>query len=123
MICKIEKLVFHNEEVWMIKISEKAVPDIIVQFAALHLGVIETMMLIDKATGCTIHIYHDAKESKVKYKIGLNKEQHPISQTSLEAMVALMTRVAINGWSDTAHIDIEINEYISLCFAVELPSQ
>ena len=87
MICKIEKLVFHNEEVWMIKISEKAVPDIIVQFAALHLGVIETMMLIDKATGCTIHIYHDAKESKVKYKIGLNKEQHPISQTSLEAMV------------------------------------
>ena len=31
--------------------------------------------------------------------------------------------VAINGWSDVAHIDIELNEYISVCFYVESPSQ
>ena len=121
MICKIEKLSFQNEEAWMIKIPEKTVPHFVVQFAALHLGVIEIMKLVDKASDCTINIYQTTIGRKAEYKICLNQEEYPISQTSLEAIAALMTRNAINGWSDTAHIDIDITEYISLCFAIEPP--
>ena len=123
MTCKIEKLVFHNEEAWMITLPEKAVPHFIVQFAALHLGVIETIKLTDKTSDCTIHINQKTTGWKVEYSIFLNKEEHPISQTKFEAIVAFMTRIAINGWSDTAHIDIAIQEYISLCFVVEPPLQ
>jgi hypothetical protein len=123
MIYKIEKMVFHNEEAWMIKIPEKAVLHFVVQFAALHLGVIETIKLIDKTSGCTINIYQNAIGGKAEYKICLNKEEYPISKTSLEAIAALLTRVAINGWFDTAHIDIDIKESISLCFTVEPPLQ
>ena len=123
MICKIEKLVFQNEEAWLIKIPEKAVPHFVVQFAALHLGVIETINLLDKTSGCAINIYQKTIDCKPEYKICFNKEEYPISKTSLEAIAALLTRVAINGWFDTAHIDIDIKEYISLCFTVEPPLQ
>ena len=121
MMCKIEILSFQNEEAWMIKIPEKTVPHFVVQFAALHLGVIETMKLVDKASDCTINIYQNSIGHKAEYKICLNQEEYPISQTSLEAIAALMTRNAINGWSETAHIDIDITEYISLCFTIEPP--
>lgn len=122
MTCKIERLVSHNEEAWIIKLTTKVVPDFVVLFAALHLEIIETIQLVDKASDCTIKIYHQGtKKNKAEYKIGLNKEEYPISRINLEAITALMTRVAMNGWFDAAHIDIEINEYTSLCFAIESP--
>ena len=121
MICKIEKLSFQNEEAWMIKIPEKTVPYFVVQLAALHLGVIGTTKLVDKASDYTINIYQNTIGCKSEYKICLNQEEHSISQTSLEAIATLMTRIAINGWSDTAHIDIDITEYIYLCFTIEPP--
>lgn len=120
MKCKIEKLVFYNEEAWIIKMPTNVVPDFIVLFAALHLGTIETMQLVDTTSNCTIRIHRCIKKNKAEYTIRLDGEEYPISQISLEAIAALMTRIAIQGWSDASHIDIEITESISVCFAVEL---
>ena len=120
MKCKIQKLVSHNEEAWIIQLPTNVVPDFIVLFAALHLGTLETMHLVDKTSNCTINIQRYIKKNKAEYIIRLDKEEYPISKTSLEAIAALMTHIAINGWSDSSHIDVEITESISVCFAVEL---
>ena len=120
MKCKIQKLVSHNEEVWIINLPTNVVPDFIVLFAALHLGTLETMHLVDKSSNCIISIQRYTKKNKAEYIIRLDKEEYPISKTSLEAIAALMTHIAINGWSNSSHIDIEITESISVCFAVEL---
>ena len=120
MNCKIEKLDSHNEEAWIIKLPTIAVTDFIVLFAALHLEMIETIRLLDKISNYSISIQRYTKKNKSEYLIRLDKEEYPISKTSLEAIAALMTHIAINGWSDSSHIDVEINESISVCFAVEL---
>ena len=119
MKCGIEKLVSYNEEAWIVKLPTNIVPDFIVLIAALHLGTIAAMHLVDKTSNCTINIQRYTKKNKAEYIIRLDREEYPISKTSLEAITALMTRVAINGWSDTSHIDVEINESISVCFTVE----
>ena len=119
MNCKIEKLVSCNEEAWIIKLPIKVVPDFVVRIAALYLGTIAAINLVDKTSNCTINILRYIKKNKTEYIIRLDREEHPIFKTNLEAITALMTGVAINGWSDTSHIDVEINEFISVCFAVE----
>jgi hypothetical protein len=120
MRCGIEKLVSNNEEAWIIKLPINAVPDFIVLFAALHLGTLETMHLMDKTSNFIINIQRYPKKNKADYIIRLGQEEYPISKTNLEAIAALMTHIAINGWSDSSHIDVEITESISICFAVEL---
>ena len=123
MRCKIEKLIAGKEEALIIKIPLKAVTDFIVLFAALHLEKIQSIHLGDKASDCFVNIQRDIAKKVPEYVIRINDETFPIRRTSLEAIASLMTDVAINGWSDVAHIDIELNEYISVCFYVESPSQ
>ena len=70
-----------------------------------------------------MNIQRDIANKATEYVIRINDETFPITRTNLESIASLMIDVAINGWSDVAHIDIELNEYVSVCFYVEPPSQ
>ena len=111
--CTIEILSGSQETCWFITLPCQTVASASLLFSALHLGSIPDVCFRDPRTKKCITVCPDS--------IMLENQTFPSARYWFEALWHLLTNTAMNGWTDTAHIDKTIptaNGEICLTFTI-----
>ncbi len=123
MNCRIEKICGGEESAWMIALPADAAAQAVVHFAALYLEKVKSIRFEDRRSRLCAEIVREksGKQSEA-YAVRLGEDVFPIEKVSLEAVVAMLTDVAMYGWYSAAHVDIEVEngeKRATVCFGVK----
>ena len=95
--CTIDILTDNTEICWLIRLSSADASDAALLFSALHLGMIPEVRFRDSHVQENFLIRMDAAV--------LDDLSISIPTTWTEALLHLFLNTALNGWTDTAHLD------------------
>ena len=95
--CVIDILEENEEFFWIITVSSSDVSQTALYLSALHNAIVPEIRFQDirrkEIVAITLH------------DLSLNNRTVSITPTWLDALLSLFLRVALNGWTDTAHLD------------------
>ena len=109
--CTIETLAAPGEDVWIITIDHADIPDAVILLTALRLGRINQIHLTDRRQTAVIR----------SHSLTLSDTTVAITPVWLDAVCNLLVDVCLNGWTDTAHLDADLNN-TCVCIAAAPPS-
>ena len=111
--CTIEILSTSQEICWFISIPSQNVTAASLLFSALHLGLIPHVFFQDPHTKKSVTVRPDS--------VSIENQLFPSAQYWFDALWHLLVNTALNGWTDTAHLDKTIpteNGEICLTFTI-----
>ena len=111
IFCRLETIAAPGEDAWIITIDHTDVPNAVILLTALRLGKIDQIHLTDRRQTAVIR----------SDSLTLADTAVPITSVRLDAVCAMLTEVCLNGWTDTAHLDMDLGR-TSVCIAAAPPS-
>ena len=110
--CNIETIAAPGEDAWIITIDHADVPDAVILLTALRLGKINQTCLTDRTRAAVLRA-----DSLTLYDTTV-----PITSVWLDAVCAMLVDVCLKGWTDTAHLDADLNK-TCVCIAAAPPTE
>lgn len=95
--CVIDILGSKDESLWMITLSSQDASETALHLSALHNGIVPTIRFQDIRRKDTLAI--------TPLALLLDNRTIPVTPVWLDTLLALFLRVAVYGWTDTAHLD------------------
>ena len=110
--CRIETIATPGEDAWIITIDHADIPNAVILLTALRLGKINQTCLTDRTRAAVLRA-----DSLTLYDTTV-----PITSVWLDAVCAMLVDVCLKGWTDTAHLDADLNK-TCVCIAAAPPTE
>ncbi len=102
--CKIESISSPGETAWIISLPEEAAYETAMLLALLNQGKVPQVKFADKSRSAVI------RPESGGYVLVLKDTQATVTQTWLDALTGMLMDVYFNGWSDTSHLDQDLEK-------------
>lgn len=123
--CKIDEIGNNLEKAVFISIPDNRVLDLIALLSALLFRKIKEIIFQDEQERfvLTANDNNTRIHMAESHSISFHGYSFPVSNVQLECIQSLLLDVAIHGWSDSSHIDVELNNGINsltVCICIDI---